>query len=102
MSREAVLLEETFTRTHENALYTVALLRRDGLRSAILVTMPLHLARARLAFAAAGLTVYPVRSSETDLSLSSQTPSSGSPSSKTLSTSMAAWRSTGSGVGYET
>ncbi|OLD64303.1 MAG: hypothetical protein AUI47_06735 [Acidobacteria bacterium 13_1_40CM_2_68_5] len=67
--REAILLEEQSTRTHDSAVYSVALLRRRGLRSAILVTSPLHLLRARLAFAAAGLTVHPVRSSETDLAL---------------------------------
>ena len=65
--RDAILLEEHSTRTYENAVYSVALVRRGGFRSAILVTSPLHLTRARLAFAAAGLPVQPVRSSDTDL-----------------------------------
>jgi uncharacterized SAM-binding protein YcdF (DUF218 family) len=65
--RGAILLEEESTRTYDSAVYSAALLRRRGLRSAILVTSPLHLLRARLSFAAAGMTVHPLRSSERDL-----------------------------------
>jgi len=68
----AILLEEQSTRTYDGALCSAELLRRDGLRSAILVTSPLHLPRARLAFAAAGVPVYPVRASEKDFSLVSR------------------------------
>lgn len=66
--RSAILLEEQSTRTYESARHSAELLRRNGLRSAILVTSPLHLVRAQLAFAAAGIPVYPLRASETDLS----------------------------------
>ena len=66
--RRVILLEEQSTRTHESAVYTIALLRARGLRSAVLVTSPVHLARAQRVFTAAGLTVHSVRSSEKDLS----------------------------------
>jgi len=67
--REAILLEEQSSRTYDNALNSAALLRRNELRSVILVTSQLHMLRAKLAFAAAGVTVYPVLASKKDLSL---------------------------------
>ena len=71
--RSAIFLEEQSTRTSENARYSAEFLRRDGWRSAILVTSPLHLPRARLAFVASGVAVAPVRASEKDLTLVSGT-----------------------------
>ena len=65
----AVLLEEQSLRTHESAIRSAALLRSRDLRSAILVTGSLHLLRARLAFEATGLTVYPIRASGRNLRL---------------------------------
>ena len=65
--REAILLDEQSSRTYDSAINSAALLGRNELRSVILVTSPLHMLRARLAFAAAGITVHPV--SERDLSL---------------------------------
>ncbi len=67
--RGAILLEEQSARTYDNALNSATLLRRHGLQSVILVTSPLHLLRARRAFAAVGVTVYPVSSSKRNLSL---------------------------------
>lgn len=69
----AILLEEQSVRTHENAQHSAVLLRSGGLRSVILVTSPVHLRRAVLCFAAAGVAVQPVSASETDLSLVSGT-----------------------------
>jgi len=65
----AILLEEQSERTHESAAYSVALLRTHGLKSAILVTSPIHLRRATLAFEAAGLLPHPVPASNRDLRL---------------------------------
>ncbi len=65
----AILLEERSWRTYESAAYTAALLRNHGLGSAILVTSPLHLPRARLAFEAVGVPVCGVRASEKNLLL---------------------------------
>jgi uncharacterized SAM-binding protein YcdF (DUF218 family) len=70
--RDAVLLEEESTRTHDSATNSVALLHRRGLRSVILVTSALHMPRARLAFAAAGMSVYPVLASNRNLFLLSR------------------------------
>jgi uncharacterized SAM-binding protein YcdF (DUF218 family) len=58
--KEAIGLEEQSSRTYDNATNAAALLQRDGLRSVILVTSPLHMLRAKLAFAAAGVSVHPV------------------------------------------
>src|SRR2546427_2957123 len=67
--KDAILLEEQSARTHDSVLHSSALLGRTGLRAAVLVTSPLHMLRARLAFAAAGVSVYPSLASERDLSL---------------------------------
>ena len=69
--REAIALEEQSRRTYDNALNSAALLQRDGVRSVILVTSPLHMLRARLAFAAAGVSVHPVMTSRRNLWFSS-------------------------------
>lgn len=63
----AILLEERSGRTYESAVETAALLRERGMRSAILVTSPLHMRRARLAFEAAGVPVNGVRAAEKNL-----------------------------------
>ena len=65
--RSAVLLEERSNRTHDSAINSAAILRTSGMKTAILVTSPLHMLRARLAFQAAGVSVYPVRASEKNL-----------------------------------
>jgi len=65
--QSAILLEEHFTCTHDSALYSARLLRQQGVESAMLVTSPLHLARAQRAFEAAGFPVHPVRASKKDL-----------------------------------
>jgi len=69
--RDAILLEEESSRTRDSAINSAALLRRNGLRSVILVTSPLHMLRARLAFAAAGVAVHPVLASKRNLFLAS-------------------------------
>jgi uncharacterized SAM-binding protein YcdF (DUF218 family) len=63
----AILLDEQSLRTRDNAIHSAALLRGRGIRTALLVTGPLHLPRAKLAFEALGISVYPVRASERDL-----------------------------------
>lgn len=50
--RVAILLDELAADTYGNAVYTHELLVARGLRSAILVTSPYHLQRARLTFGA--------------------------------------------------
>ena len=72
--RSAIILEERSLRTHDSARNSAAFLRSHGLRSAIMVTSPLHLLRAKLAFEATGIAVYPVRASEKDLFLVSSAP----------------------------
>ena len=67
--RSAILVEERSLRTHESATYSAALLRAHGMRTAILVTGPLHMLRAQHAFRGSGVRVFPVRASEKDLSL---------------------------------
>ena len=69
--KEAITLEEQSSRTYDNAINSAALLRQDGLRSVILVTSPLHMLRAQLTFAAAGVSVHPVLTSTRDLRFSS-------------------------------
>lgn len=65
--RAAILLEEQSRRTAESAIYSAAVLRVNQMRSALLVTGPLHLRRARLAFEHAGVSVHPVRADEKTL-----------------------------------
>ena len=67
--KNAILLEEHSTRTHDNAVSCAALLRQSGMSSVILVTSPLHMLRARLAFSAAGVSVHPVLASQRNLLL---------------------------------
>ncbi len=67
----AIFLEEDSTRTYDSAVNSAALLRRNGWRSVILVTSPLHMPRARLAFEAAGVPVYPAPASDGDVTLRS-------------------------------
>ena len=67
--RSGIFLEEHSHRTYESATNSAALLRTSGMQKAILVTSPLHMLRARLAFRAAGVSVYPVRASEKNLLL---------------------------------
>jgi uncharacterized SAM-binding protein YcdF (DUF218 family) len=45
--------------TDENARFSAAMLRRDGIDTVVLVTHGFHMRRARLAFAQTGLTVIP-------------------------------------------
>ncbi len=65
--RSAILLEEQSLRTHESATNSARLLRERGLQSALLVSSPLHLLRARLAFRAAGVRVFPVYGSRREV-----------------------------------
>ena len=67
--KDAILLEEHSTRTHDSAVYSAALLQQSGMGSVILVTSPLHILRARLAFSAAGVFVHPVLASQRNLLL---------------------------------
>lgn len=67
--RSAILVEEQSRRTRESAILSASLLRRHGLRSAIVVTSTLHLPRARLAFKNAGVAVHPIRATEKNLRL---------------------------------
>lgn len=63
---EKVLLADGSMTTQEDAVAASNLLARHGLQTAILVSHPLHLERARLLFEGQGVTVYPSPTS-TDL-----------------------------------
>jgi len=65
--RPVILLEEDSLRTHESAINSAAILRARGFKSTLLVSSPVHLIRARLAFAAAGIPVFPVHGSQRDV-----------------------------------
>jgi uncharacterized SAM-binding protein YcdF (DUF218 family) len=52
-------IEDRSLTTAENAQFSAALLKRDGISTVILVTHAFHMPRASLAFAASGLTVIP-------------------------------------------
>ena len=65
--RAAIILEERSLRTRDSAVNAGAFLSRRGLRTVVLVTSEVHLLRATLAFAAAGVSVHPMRASELDL-----------------------------------
>jgi uncharacterized SAM-binding protein YcdF (DUF218 family) len=67
--RGIILLEETSADTHDSAISSATLLHRNGARSAILVTSPLHMLRARLTFATVGIIVHPVLASNRKLFL---------------------------------
>jgi uncharacterized SAM-binding protein YcdF (DUF218 family) len=51
--------EERSRTTHENALYSAAMLRSDGIRSVVLVVHSFDMPRARAEFAAAGIETLP-------------------------------------------
>lgn len=53
----AIVRERRSRDTHENAIYTAALLKERGLRDVVLVTCTWHLRRARKLFERAGLEV---------------------------------------------
>ena len=55
----ALLTEAASTNTHQNALYSAAILERRKLRSVLLVTSDIHMPRASASFAKQGLTVIP-------------------------------------------
>lgn len=55
----ALWREDQSRSTEENALYTIAFLRTQGWRTAIIVSDGYHLYRAHLLFAQAGLPTYP-------------------------------------------
>ena len=57
--REAILTENSSSDTHENALFTAALLRHDPRRK-VLLTSDYHMFRALRAFRKAGLEVTPL------------------------------------------
>ena len=59
-----ILLDEQSLRTRDNAVRSAALLRAEGIGTVLLVTSPLHLLRAKLAFEALGISAYPVRASK--------------------------------------
>jgi uncharacterized SAM-binding protein YcdF (DUF218 family) len=55
----AMRTEDTSENTHQNALYSAAILKRENLRRILLVTSGIHMPRARASFAREGLTVIP-------------------------------------------
>jgi uncharacterized SAM-binding protein YcdF (DUF218 family) len=65
----AIVLEEHSRRTRDSARNTGALLRQLGLRRALLVTSPLHMARSEWTFQAANVDVILVAADDTDLRL---------------------------------
>ena len=67
--RSAILLEEQSLRTRDSATYSAAILRTHRMRTAILVTSPLHLLRAKLTFESSGVPVFTVRETERNLLL---------------------------------
>ena len=56
----ALLLEERSRDTRDNALYSAALIRRQGMHRVLLVTSSLHMPRASLLFRQEGIEVVPV------------------------------------------
>ena len=55
----AILLEDKSRDTHQNALYTAAMLNQLGIRKILLVTSAFHMRRSEALFAAQGLEVIP-------------------------------------------
>ena len=65
----ALRVEAASTNTHENAIYSAALLRETGDTNVLLVTSSIHMRRAAGAFRHEGLRVSPVPVTEMDVSL---------------------------------
>ncbi|MBI4241949.1 MAG: YdcF family protein [Candidatus Rokubacteria bacterium] len=57
-----IVVEDRATRTYENAVRVAAIMRRGGWRSAVLVTDPVHMRRARLVFERVGILTHPAPS----------------------------------------
>lgn len=57
--RTALLLDARSANTHQNAIETAAIFRREGLRTGLLVTSGIHMPRALETFRAQGLDVTP-------------------------------------------
>ena len=55
----ALIIEDVSRNTHQNALYSIAMLRQRKLRVVLLVTSGIHMPRAEASFAQEGLTVIP-------------------------------------------
>lgn len=55
----AMRTEDTSENTHQNALYSATILKREKLQRILLVTSGIHMPRARASFAREGLTVIP-------------------------------------------
>jgi uncharacterized SAM-binding protein YcdF (DUF218 family) len=65
---EAAVFEELCSlSTHENAVFSAAILARLGARRAAVVTCPWHMARALQSFRAAGLEVLPIPTGVTEI-----------------------------------
>lgn len=56
---QAMKTEGTSENTHQNALYSAAILKREKLQRILLVTSGIHMPRAQASFAREGLTVIP-------------------------------------------
>jgi uncharacterized SAM-binding protein YcdF (DUF218 family) len=65
--KAAIALEEQSGRTHDSAVNSAMLARRAGWKSVILVTSRVHILRARLAFATAGVPARALAASDKDL-----------------------------------
>jgi uncharacterized SAM-binding protein YcdF (DUF218 family) len=55
----ALIVEDTSGNTHQNALYSIAILRQRKLHNVLLVTSGIHMPRAEASFARQGLVVIP-------------------------------------------
>lgn len=56
---DALIVEDESLNTHQNALYSIALLKQRKLRGVLLVTSGIHMPRAEASFARQGLAVIP-------------------------------------------
>jgi len=65
--KSAIILDEESMRTHESAINSTRLLHQRDMQSILLVSSPLHLLRAGLAFKAAGIRVFPMHVSARDI-----------------------------------
>jgi len=66
----AIVEELCSLSTHENALFSAAVLQRMGARRAAVVTCPWHMARALANFRAAGVDVFPIPAARADAPIS--------------------------------